>query len=279
LALDLPCGREGPGRPGGTALYAAITARRMGRRPAIFTAFGPEFQPPEELRDIPVQTASSDQTTTFEICEERTARNLWLVSRAADLHTNAVPSAWRGAVVVHLAPICGEVDILAFDHLHAQFVGATIQGWLRRFGSDGRVTPSADTVAQLPLARLDAVVLSPTDLDPTGSVGRRAAAALDLLRARVRIVALTRGANGSTIYSAGGSTEVPPWPAEARDTVGAGDVYAAALFIKLAEGADPLQSARFASCVAGLSVEGDGWSRIPNRGPADHILGSSTWAT
>lgn len=288
---------------GGTVFYAAVAARRLGRQPSIITAFGPDLRPPPELQPIPVIRAPSDATTTFELVEETDARRLWLRRRASDIGPQDIPPDWHHAAIVHLAPVCGELRAPIFDCLTAEMLVATLQGWLRGYGADGLVSPSSDALAQLPLERLSAAVLSVEDLGASGRVlspraepgagdkrpryGRtvgapgqltkRALEAVDLLRARVPVVVLTRGAEGSTLYRDGGSVEVQPWPATAVDTVGAGDVYATAFFVRLAETGDPVASAQFASCAAAISTEGPGSSRIPDRAEVDRWLREVAW--
>ena len=56
------------------------------------------------------------------------------------------------------------------------------------------------------------------------------------------------------------------------DSTGAGDVFAAAFFVRLDETGDPRASAGFASCAAGVSIEGVGVARIPDRGAVEARL-------
>jgi len=106
------------------------------------------------------------------------------------------------------------------------------------------------------LERIDALVLSIEDV--------RGDEALVAGYARhCALVALTRGAQGSTLFLRGVPHHIPAFPAIERDPTGAGDVFAAALLIRLRATGDPLDAARFASYIAALSVEGVGISRIP----------------
>lgn len=65
------------------------------------------------------------------------------------------------------------------------------------------------------------------------------------------LVAITRGAQGSVVVTAGGPVAVPAEPvAEVVDTTGAGDLYAAGFCYGLAVGADPERCAQLGSLCA-----------------------------
>jgi len=76
-------------------------------------------------------------------------------------------------------------------------------------------------------------------------------AALVRLRGRCEIAAVTRGAEGSSILSGEGLTEVPAEPVEkVVDTTGAGDLYAAGFLWGLCEGHDLATCGRAGSIAA-----------------------------
>jgi sugar/nucleoside kinase (ribokinase family) len=57
---------------------------------------------------------------------------------------------------------------------------------------------------------------------------------------------------------------VPPRPAREVDETGPGDVFAAAFLIDYHRNGDPWEAAAIATCAASLSVEGPGWSAVPD---------------
>ncbi len=70
---------------------------------------------------------------------------------------------------------------------------------------------------------------------------------------------VTLGAGGARIETAGRSFDAPGFPADAVDTTGAGDCFAAAcLHARLAQGLDWPDALRFANRAASLSVRGYG---------------------
>ncbi len=83
-------------------------------------------------------------------------------------------------------------------------------------------------------------------------------------------VAVTAGSRPATVHlptpGAGSvvQTEVPRF-VEARDDLGAGDVFAAAFFVALHEGRGPLDAATFGNAAAALRIAGVGPGAIGDR--------------
>jgi sugar/nucleoside kinase (ribokinase family) len=113
------------------------------------------------------------------------------------------------------------------------------------------------------LARADAVVLSLEDVG--GNWGLAAECA-----AQTRLLALTQGAEGCTIYADGEIRHFPAPEVDEEDSTGAGDIFAASFFYALerrlafSRGPDPWTAARFANCVAAQSVTRSGLSSTPS---------------
>jgi sugar/nucleoside kinase (ribokinase family) len=264
-------------RPGGTVLYAGVTALRLGRRVGIVTSHGSELTLPSELADAEIVNLPARETTTFRHRYESTGRVLTLVARASNITADDVPELWRSAEIVHLAPVAWEVDheialLRPPEHdrdlaplAAASTLVATVQGWLRRATDSGVIAPAIDEISSLPLPTLAAVVLSADDVQDNDQI-------LTSIAARCPIVAVTRARAGCTLYTRGIPTEIPPWPAHETDSTGAGDVFATAFFIRLRETGNAPTSARFAAWVAARSVEGEGVSSIPTRQQVEQAL-------
>jgi len=141
---------------------------------------------------------------------------------AADLHGLSDEFA-----VVHLAPVVREFgpDLLA--HLpRADLTGLTAQGLLRRVDPDGAVHGRDWPDAEDFLEAVDVLVLSSEDIaaDPAGATQH-------LRRARVGV--LTRGPLPVQVFADGDCSEIPVRQVADADPTGAGDVFAAALFVNL----------------------------------------------
>jgi 1D-myo-inositol 3-kinase len=86
---------------------------------------------------------------------------------------------------------------------------------------------------------------------------------------------VTHAERGATVYQAGAVCHHPPRPAQQVDPTGAGDVFAAAFLIRMAETRDATEAAAFANVVASFSVEGPGVAGIPWRSRVEAYLGGT----
>lgn len=247
---------EGP-RPGGTVTFGALTARALGRRPAIITSLPDRSESLlEPLAGIPLIRISAENPTTFVNAYTSAGRVQTLEGRAAPLGLMDVPSGWRGSPIVHLAPVADEVDPRLAAYFPDALIGVTPQGWMRQWDSAGRVSfrlwPDADAV----LARADAVVMSIEDVQGDESL-------VESYASRAALLVVTRARAGCAVYLKGQAHHIPAPAVEERDLTGAGDIFAAAFFVQLHTTGDPLGSARFATALASDSVTRIGLAGIP----------------
>ncbi len=132
-------------RLGGAASYAARAAACLGYETALVTVAPPDDPLLEPLRRAPrlsLHCVPSDVMTTFALGYAAGQRQLWLRRRARPLVLDDVPLAWRRPRVAYVGPVAGRVRHLFAQGLGALFLGAGMQGWLRRTGEDGRVEPA-----------------------------------------------------------------------------------------------------------------------------------------
>jgi sugar/nucleoside kinase (ribokinase family) len=147
-------------------------------------------------------------------------------------------------------------------------IGVTPQGWLRQWDSEGRVSPIEWRGAEEILARAAAVVISREDVGGDQTI-------IDRWAAQAQLLVVTRGRDGCTLYRAGQPIELSA-PAEIEiDPTGAGDIFAAALFIRLRQTADPIMAARFANCLAAKSITRRGLDSIPTQTEIERCLNST----
>jgi len=135
---------------------------------------------------------------------------------------------------------------------------ATPQGWMRQWDAEGRVTYRPWLHAEYVLPRIDAVVMSIEDVLGDENLLRQYAKL-------VPILAVTRGPAGSTLFIHGMPQHIPAPRVSEIGPTGAGDIFAAAFFICLQTGSDPVRAARFATLLASDSVRREGLASIPPR--------------
>jgi sugar/nucleoside kinase (ribokinase family) len=245
-------------RPGGAALYAAVTAHRLGLSVGLLTSHADDFPLDVIPPAIEVVTVPARDTTVFEHREEDGARVMRVEATAEAIGRSDVPEDWEDASVVLLAPVAAEVDPELAACFSDATVGAAVQGWLRQSDAEGRVITASWSPPAWLLDRVAAMFMSVDDV-------RGLEDDVTEWLQRLPIAVLTAGAHGALLYVNGDRYEIPPIPAEEIDATGAGDVFAAAFLVRHHLGDDPWDAARAAACAAGLSVCGIGWSAVPDR--------------
>jgi len=244
-------------RYGGTASYAALTARNLGERVGLITSAADDFPFADVLPHVCVARVPSSTTTVFTNIYTASGRRQFVRAVAARIHPHNVPKPWRAAPIVHLAPIVQELDPRVAQLFPHSLVGVTAQGWLRKWDSEGQVHRVEWTDASRVLPFIDVVIVSEDDIDASREMIRGFAS-------QVGVVVVTLGAQGADVYYRGHVHHSPAFPARVVDPTGAGDAFAAAFLVKFSRTGDPLGAARFANCVASFVVEGVGLSGIPS---------------
>ena len=258
---------EGGWRIGGAAAYASLFARNLGLRTAVLTSCADDFPLAELLPGIDVHRVPSENTTQFRnVYTPDGQREQWVPQRASRLTSEHLPNEWRSARIALLGPVAGEIDVsLAWGFSAETLVGAGAQGWLREVGPDDRVLPvsPADWDVEMALERVRALFLSDEDVPPDQAPG-----ALAEWASRVDVLAFTRGYGGADLHF-DSEPDGPIWhhsdaiAATPTDFTGAGDTYATAFLIRLAESGNPWAAARFAAAAASLVIEGVGVEGVP----------------
>jgi sugar/nucleoside kinase (ribokinase family) len=251
LARDLtPSGA----RLGGTAAFSALTARALGLRVGIVTSAGADVSL-AALDGIPTVIIPSEHSTTFENIYSAEGRKQILHHHATPIDFIHVPEIWRHAGIIHLGPIANEVSPILPKGFAPDLLGLTAQGWMRGWDESGRVHPVQweDAFA---LEAAGAVVISLEDVG--GDMEQ-----VERLAQHTRILAVTEGAAGCVLYWHGDRRRINAPKFTEMDATGAGDIFAAAFFIRLYTTRDPWEAARFATLIASHSVTRVGLDGIP----------------
>jgi len=249
---------------GGTAIYSALTARNLGRKVAVVTSAGPDIEL-KVLEGVDLLCLPSPTTTTFRNIYRGESRSQSLYHRASPIDVDAVPLKWRNPPIVHLGPVAQELKeemVWLFPH---SLLCLTPQGWLRRWDEEGWVHPQRWEGAEKVLPSIDLLIVSEEDMRGEAASLRQH---LDLPHMSV----VTQGAQGATLYRSGKRYRFPAPQARSVDPTGAGDIFAAAFLVRLAETGNPHIAARFANAAASLSIEKTALSGIPTRAEVEERL-------
>jgi hypothetical protein len=259
LLIGHVCRDLTPGGPrlGGTVSFGALMAQALGQRTGVVTSASDGLIPLlAPLEGVPLCRVPAAEATTFENVYTPAGRVQTLRGRAARLTYADIPAAWRRPRIVHLAPVADEVDPRLAAAFPDAFVGVTPQGWVRAWDEAGRVTYRAWPDPASVLRHTDALALSIEDVEGDEDAARAFAG-------MTRVVAVTRGGAGATVYVDGAARHIPAPPVRPGDETGAGDIFATAFFIHLNRTGDPLAAARFATTLASDSVRREGVDSIP----------------
>jgi sugar/nucleoside kinase (ribokinase family) len=211
---------------GGTVSYAARTVNAFGLRVGMLTsaAVGEPLldllQPYAEIVSLP-----GTATSTFENIYGPNGRVQYIRGVADRLTGVAVPDTWKAAPLVHLAPLTDEVDPSIAHLFPDATVMLTLQGWLRKWDSDGRVRFKRWFDRDV-LKSIDIVVFSEEDIAEAPDLEAEFAGAVEHL-------VVTRAEHGGSYYHRGERSEYETPQVTMVHPTGAGDVFAASLLSSL----------------------------------------------
>lgn len=249
---------------GGTVSYAALTARALGMSVGIVTSVG-EDAPLKVLKGIQIVNIPTKRSTVFENVYTEHGRKQTLHHQAALIEFEHIPQAWRNAPIVHLAPIAQEFDGSLAGRFPVSLVGVTPQGWMRGWDENGKVFATAWENSKQVLGRVGGVVMSIEDI-------ARDLELVESMAHQTRVLCLTEGESGSVLHWNGDRRRFRAPVVKEVDATGAGDIFAAAFFVRLHQTRDPWEAARFATNLAAYSVTRVGLGGIPTREEIESCL-------
>ena len=261
LSCDLT--HTGP-RLGGTAAYAALTARALGLRVGVVTVWGGEV-PLDLLEGVRLHVIPTGRSTSFENIYTPEGRIQYVHHVAPDILLEHVPELWRKAPIVHIGPIAGEGQSLVGAGLSSALLGLTPQGWMRAWDGQGRVHPKVWQDENELLPRAGAVIISVEDV-----LGDELQ--IEAMAESCRILAVTEGAAGARLFWNGDRRRFHAPDKQEVDATGAGDIFATAFFWRLYATRDPWAATRFATQLASFSVTRPGLQGVPTQAEIQSCL-------
>lgn len=258
---------DGSRRAGGSAFYSALQASRLGQRALIITRGVPaeiEQALAAHRHELELQVLPATHTTTLSTVGIGPARSQRVLAWAGPIEDAC---AVVDTSILHLAPVARESAPSWSGR--AGFVGLTPQGLARTWsaGPDGPDRPGAAMTLAAPTAAAVQLAAGCNALVVNDQERTFCAELIAAASDAGATVAITAGERPSTILAPDGSAlelEVPPL-ARPIDDLGAGDVFAAAFFIALADGRSPQDSARFANAAAAVRMQGLGADAVGGR--------------
>jgi hypothetical protein len=266
---------DGSRRAGGTAFYSALQAARLGQRALIVTqgSAGELEELLEPYRgELELAILPAPSTTTLQTSGSGPYRRQRLLAWAGPLAEDILIET----SILHLAPVARELPTAWRGR--AAFVGLTAQGLVRQWSQDGEISLAAPAHGRAaaqrgpaPVGRGAAGALELVDRCDAIVVSRheRASCARLISAARMAgaLVVVTAGPGANAILLPDGGVLESAVPAieNPRDDLGAGDVFAAALFVALAEGRAPEGATAFANAAAAVRIQGAGADAIGDR--------------
>ena len=274
LPLDRPGELVGPFPSGAPAIFASAVAR-LGAPAGIIGVVGAD-----DFGDCVVSRLRSDgvDTTHVRVVADHPTGVAFvaysgdgrrhfvynLATSAASLLSpgDVLPDYVAAAAFVHVAGSTLAVSRSSRESCYK--AAATCKAAGGRVSFDPNVRPEllggepVDSVVG-PLLELCSVLL-PSGPEASMLTGQadEADACRSLVERGIPIVALKRGRDGSTVFTADECIDVPSLAVTEVDPTGAGDCYDAGFVVGLLQGWDPARAARFANVVGALAVTRQG---------------------
>ncbi len=243
---------------GGTAVYAALQAARLGLSAVAVGRANPDVLRPywrPYANEAELCLQPSGATTTFRNLSAAEAREQWLQEWAGEIELESLP----GSDILHIAPVAQEVSVDRFGGV-AALVCLTPQGLIRRWSDgDGHVGLVPRRFAAAVAALVGIVVVSEDEAPYLSGL-------LQDVARRGGLSVVTRGQLGCEVLTGDGWSQYPAEPAHpVADATGAGDCFAAALAVEIFQGRPVPEAIRLASIAAALCVRGLGLTAIGTR--------------
>jgi ribokinase len=260
--------------PGGKGANQAVVLSRLNAQVEIIGAIGGDTDGAELLATL--QSAGVATRFVFERPGDPTGLAVVCVTPDGDNAIVVAPGANASLTPDDLAAAAAAFDRSDLLLLQLEVPLETVLAAARTGREHGAlVVLNAAPARNLPaglLAAVDVLIVNQGEAAAlSGSDNPRDAATY--LRARgPGVVVVTLGGEGCAVADDGGVAPLSAYPVEAVDTTGAGDCFAAAVGLGLADGRSALQAARFAAAAAAISVTRPGAQVTPGKAEVERFM-------
>lgn len=250
--------------PGGPALYAARMAHALGVTVRLVTGL-PAGYDRDVLDGLCLAARPTRRPCRYANSYDSQGNRSQLLLDPGE-HLGLSAADFDGAQACLVAP--GYHEFEALPMALPRFVGVSLQGALRSTDEAGVVVPHPDAAARSrPLLRPGAFAFfSEEDAAEPVQLAREIAA-------EGATAILTRGYRGAILFEAAAERHFAAVPADAIDPTGAGDCFATAFIVRLAETEGDVEGAmRFALAAGSLAVERVGLAGVASRSEVEQRL-------
>ena len=234
---------------GGTASYSSLVASKLtDKQISVLTSVGDDFLFMDQFEKAIIEVCNkpADETTVFSNIYKNGHRRQYIHARSETLSEADIPNAWKTTPIVKICLIADEVDQSLMNAFPNSLIAATIQGWLRQWDENGKITPKEMDLTLL--NQVDIVLMGDADINGMEHL-------LPQIKDKVEIVVMTKGAEGALVFYQGKELFFPSFPTEEVDPTGAGDVFAVSFLLKYAETKSIPLAISYAHVVASFVVE------------------------
>ena len=254
--------------PGGSALYVAATAARLGANVHVFSNIGPDYpgRTLDWLRlqglDLAGVKKTPTKTTRFQISYRGASRRLRILHPGELLTFPISRTLWKA---VHLGPVFGEIPLSLISTVRRQtsLLSMDLQGFLRKKTGNNQVQLRPKHFGGL-FRSFDLVKASASEAGIQTSTGSTILATRHMQKLGARHVIITMGGKGSLLAERDGRIFRIPAYSESLtvDSTGAGDAVVGGWLATFISTKDPLWSASVGSALASLIVRKRGLSKF-----------------
>jgi|TARA_B110000263_G_scaffold10912_1_gene9264 sugar/nucleoside kinase (ribokinase family) len=209
-------------QPGGPVAYVANTLSLIGlEKIKIISSFDKEYSINHFDSKITTNIDNSNTTTKFNTYYKNSVRYQILESKASILNLNQISNKKLLSDIVFFTPVMDEIKISDTNKIvnnnEDTFFVSLPQGWIRK-NNQKNITYDFSNMKLLPT--FDIIFFSEEEIYLSKIAKNEL---LDL----AKVLVITNGKNGSTIYYKNNTFKIDAHIANTIDTLGAGDIYAA----------------------------------------------------
>jgi len=233
---------------GGVAAYTSLAAKKLGLKVGIVSKLGKDFRYAAKLPGIAINGVSEQEITTVFFNTYRNGERIQKVGNVGEkILPKDIPKEFLKARAFHLGPVFNELPPETIRFLRENtdaFITLDPQGFLRKAHNSIILPKNLDLSI---LDFVDLVKVSEKDCSEEE---------IDAMKQKCEIVIVTRGKEGSTVFSKGKTFKIPFFKAERLvDETGAGDVFMAGFIKEYLSSKDVEKAALFGSAAASFAVE------------------------